>query len=292
MNTRRLASGILCLMFLGSCYAMAQVQAGVSLPKILWIYREDIKPARGAVHDRVEQGFAQLWAKAHVQPFLGLEAVSGNASESIFLSGYGSLEDYEKDFQTFSKTAEGPLKAEYEALEKQEAELVNSVRSIIAVYRPDLSYRMDPSLAGLPKARLMQITTIRIRIGKDEPFATGIKTWRSGFEKLNAPRPWAVYQVASGAPEGTYLVLQVMRSLKEIDEDIAMAPKLAETIGADALRDMLKGMSDTFISMENSIYAFNPRISNVPKAFADADPEFWAPKAKTAQKPSAEPKKP
>ncbi len=292
MKKHYLASGMLCLMLFGFCLAMAQAQTGVTLPKVLWIFREDIKPARGASHERVEHGLAQLWSKAHVQPFLGLDAVSGNANETLFLSGYESFEAFGKDFQIFSNAASGPMKAEYDSLQKQEAELVNSVRSIVAVYRAGLSYHMDSAMPGLPMARYMQITTMRTRLGKDEAFAEGAKVYRSAYEKINSERPWAIYQVISGAPAGTYLMFEAIKSLKDIDDDFAMESKLMAAMGEETLKNMSKGMADTFISIENSIYSFNPRISHVPKAFADVDPEFWAPKPKPAEKPATEPKKP
>src|SRR2546428_10890457 len=97
----------------------AAAQTAPQLPKVLWIYREDTKPARGSAHERVERGFAQHWAKNKVEPFLALEAVSGNMTEVMFLSGYGSLAAMEKDYQNFGKASNG---AEYEALQRQEAE--------------------------------------------------------------------------------------------------------------------------------------------------------------------------
>ena len=44
-----------------------------------------------------------------------------------------SLASMEKDYAIFGKASSG---AEYDALEKQEADLVNSVRSMVAVLRP------------------------------------------------------------------------------------------------------------------------------------------------------------
>ena len=46
-------------------------------------------------------------------------------------------------------------------------------------------------------------------------------------------------------------------------------------------------VSDSIMSSETSIYAFSPKMSNVGKDIASADPEFWTPKPKPAPKPAA-----
>src|SRR5262245_57801724 len=160
------------------CFSVANAQNAPELPKVLMIYREDAKPARGPVHTKVEQGLAQYWAKQKVQPFLGLEAWSGNANEVMFLLGYDSLASMEKDYQAFGKAANGP---EYEALIRQEAELINSVRSTVALLRPDLSYRPDKFMSVLPQCRYFAVETFRVRLGKDAEFEAGSKQFQSAF---------------------------------------------------------------------------------------------------------------
>ena len=83
------------------CSSVGAAQSTQELPRVLLIYREDAKPARGPVHSRVEQAFAQYWAKQKVQPFLALEAWSGNPNEVMFITGYDSLASMEKDYQLF-----------------------------------------------------------------------------------------------------------------------------------------------------------------------------------------------
>lgn len=262
-----------CVVLLVSASASAQTQP--ELPKVLWIYHEDGKPARGSAHERVERGFAQYWAKNKVQPFLGLEAVSGNATEVMFLSGYDSLAAMEKDYLTFGKAANGP---EYEALERQEAEVVTSVRSMVAVLRPDLSYRPERLMSVLPQSRYFNIQTFRVRLGRDADFAAGGKLFRDAFEKLKREQPYVMYQVMMGAPEGTYLLLSPMKSLKEIDDDFANQGALMQAMGDENMKNLMKGTGDVFLSMETNVYAFNPSISNVSKEFAAGDLKFWTPK--------------
>ena len=274
---------------LGSVVASAQTQP--QLPKVLWIYREDGKPARGAAHQKVEHGLAQYWAKNKVQPFLAMEAVSGNATEVMFLSGYDSLASMEKDYQAFGKAASG---AEYEALERQEAELVNGVRSMVAILRPDLSYHPERLMGVLPHCRYFNIETFRVRLGKDEEFGATGKMFQNAFEKLKQEQPYVFYQVLMGAPEGTYLLFSPLKSFKEVDDDFANQKAFMEAFGEENMKALTKATGDVILTMESNIYAFNPMMSNVSKEFAAGDTKFWAPKpvAKKAPAPKKEGAKP
>jgi hypothetical protein len=242
---------------------------------VIWIYREDVKPARTLAHQKVERGFTELWTKANTQPFLGLEAVSGNATETVFISGYDSMAAFEKDFQMFQKTMSGQLKSEYESLAKQEAELLNGVHSSIAVLRPDLGYKTESFMGDLPKARYTEVLTMRVRPGKGQQFAEGAKMFQQAYQKANIARPWVVYQILSGAPEGTYLIFAPLKSLGELDEMMAMQSKIREAIGEENLRKLDSG--DVLLSEEMTLYALNPEISHVSREFAAIDPDFWSP---------------
>ncbi len=263
--------------------AGASAQTQPELPRVLWIYREDAKPARGSAHERVERGFAQYWAKNKVQPFLGLEAVSGNATEVMFLSGYDSLASMEKDYLTFGKAANG---LEYEALERQEADVVTGVRSMVAVLRPDMSYHPERLMSVMPQSRYFSIETFRVRLGRDADFAAGGKLFRDAFEKLKREQPYVMYQVTMGAPEGTYLLFSPMKSLKEIDDDFASQGALMQAMGDENMQNLMKSTGEVFLSMETNVYAFNPSISNVSKEFAAGDAKFWTPKPMAKKAPA------
>jgi hypothetical protein len=274
-----------CAVLLGAVCASAQNQT--QLPKVLWIFREDTKPARGAAHQRVEQGFSQYWAKNKVAPFLAVEAVSGNATEVMFFSGYDSMASMEKDFQLFGK---GSSSAEYQALAKQEAELVNGVRSMVAMLRPDMSYHADHFMSVMPQSRYFSIETFRVKLGHDADFAAGGKLFQNAFEKMKRDQPYAMYQVVMGAPEGTYLLIAPMKSLKDIDDDYATQGALMQAMGADNLERLMKGAGDVFTSMETNVYSFNPSMSLVPKDMAAMDPKFWTPKPMVKRAPAAKKK--
>lgn len=149
---------------------------------------------------------------------------------------------------------------------------------MVAVLRPDLSYHPERLMNVLPKSRYFSIATFRVRLGRDADFAAGGKLFSGAFEKMKREQPYVMYQVMMGAPEGTYLLFSPLRSLKDVDDDIASQGALMQAMGDENMRNLMKGTGDVFLSMETNIYAFNPSISNVSREFAAGDLSFWTPK--------------
>ena len=89
---------VLSICLLGSALTTAQMPGPTvaTPPNVLYIFREDVKPARGPQHEKTEHGFAQFWAKGKVQTYYAFEAVSGNATEVLFISGYPSFRKMKK----------------------------------------------------------------------------------------------------------------------------------------------------------------------------------------------------
>jgi hypothetical protein len=292
MNKRHLLSIVVCLILFGQCLVWAQTSASTGPPKVLWIFREDVKVARGSAHGRLEHEWAQFWEKGQVRPFVAAQAMSGNPTEVLFISGYDSFASYEKDIQAFDKATSGPMKTLYNSLSGQEADLVNTVRSQLVIYRPELSYRAERIMPDMPKARYMEIAVMRTRPGKWAEFVSIVKLYQNALEKANTPLPWAIYEVSEGAPSGTYLILTFYKSLKEIDDAMAMEPKIMAAIGEEAIKNMGKDMADALVSTESNLYSFSPEMSLAPKEFISADPEFWTPKAKASPLPKSGVKQP
>ncbi len=246
----------------------------MAMPKILWIYREDVKPAKGISHEKVESEYARLWERAGVQPYLSLNAVSGDADETLFISGYDSFAALEKDYKTFDEVSAGPLKSNLDALAAQEAGLLNGAHSSIAVYRPDLSYLGQDFHARLPKSRYLNIESFHTRLGKGDEFAEGAKAYQEAYRELHIENPWVVYQLMSGGPQGTYLVISEMNSLSDMDAEMARQTQIDHAVNSKS-KDLMKHMDEAFLSMQTNIYRLNPKTSYVSEAFASEDPSFW-----------------
>ena len=244
-------------------------------PHLLRIFREDIKSGKGSAHEKVESAYVRAFAKSGYPNYLGLDGMSGT-NQAWFLENYDSYEALEKAIQLAQKE---PLKTTLAQLDAQDGELRSGERGMIATYQKDLSYTPVPS--NLAKARFVTINTIRIRPGHVPDFAEIRKLVNAAFEKSGNKQRRVVYSVTSGAPGGTYLVLSAMDSLKAMDTPPG-AMTMIEAFGADNLARYNKLQSETVISSENTMFGINPKMSNPPKEFIAADPDFWAPKPKPA----------
>jgi hypothetical protein len=247
--------------------------------RLLRIFREDIKSGKGSAHERVESAYARAFSKSGYPAYVGLDAMTG-ATQAWFIERYDSYEAMEKSIKM--SQAE-PLKTTLAQLDAQDGELRSGERGMIAVYQKDLSYLPVPPLG--PKARYYNIQMIRIRPGHAADFAEMRKLALAALAKSGSQRRFVVYLVNSGAPTGTYLVLSAVDSLKAMDPGPSPM-SMAEAFGAENQARYLKLQSEIVVSSESTLFTINPKMSNAPKEYVAADPDFWAPKpaaAKTAK---------
>jgi len=273
-SLRILAAGLL---LSGASLILAQ---SPEPPNILRIYREDIKSGRSSAHERVESGYARAFAKTAYPSYVALDGLSGT-SQVWFLEMNDSYAAMEKAIQ-LSETE--PLKSTLAQLSAQDGDLRTGERGMIATYQKDLSYLPVPS--NLAKARFFTINTVRIRPGHAADFAEMRKLLNAAFAKNGSQQRRVVYSVVSGMPNGTYLILSAMDSLKTMDP-LPTAMPMAQAFGPDNQARYNKLTADIVISAEQTLFAISPKMSNPTKEMIAADPDFWAPKPKpVAAKPA------
>ena len=264
--------------------AAAQPAAPPAPPKVLQIFREEVKPGKTAAHEKVEAGWPRAFAKAKWPTYyLAATSVTG-PSEAWFITGYDSYASYETDQKNLEKAS--ALFAETQRLSALDGELLTQGRSMLATYRGDLSYNTGVDLA---KMRYFTITVTRVRPGHDAEFVEARKTVKAAHEKAGLTDPAVIFQVTAGAPSGTYLVLVPRASLEELDR--------SEAIHGDAYRQALGGeagqkrlaeiQSSALISSESNHFAFSPTMSYSSPRMVEGDPAFWTPKPAAAPKPPA-----
>jgi hypothetical protein len=268
-SVRVLAAG---LVLFGASLILAQ---SPEPPHIVRIIREDIKPGKAAAHEKVETGYARAFSKSKYPNYFALENITGS-SQAWYVEGYDSYASLE---QTIHVAQAEPLKGALDQLDAQDGELRSSERSMIATYQKDLSYLPVPS--NLPKARFVTINVVRVRLGHAADFAEMRKLLYAAFDKTNNQLRRVVYNVNSGAPAGTYVILSAMESLKAMDPPPS-AMSMAAALGAENQARYNKLQTEIVISSENTLFAVNPKMSNPAKEFITADPDFWAPKPKSA----------
>ena len=273
-----------CLFLSASSIALAQEQAPSGPPKVLQIFREDVKPGKGAAHEKVEAGWPRAFANAKSPThYIAMVSVTG-PSEAWFLTGFDSLAAWEKDRQDTEKNT--ALTAVLDQLLEKDGELLSGFRSIVATYREDLSYR--PTGVNIGQMRYFYVTTFRIRPGHENDYVAANKIVRAAHEKANVPEHWAVFQVTSGMPNGTYLSFQPLKTLAEVDAFSQTHGKAYQEATGDAGRQKLRELAGAgTLSSETSIFAFSPKMSYVSKETASADPDFWTPKPAAKAVPAA-----
>jgi hypothetical protein len=254
-------------------------------PKVIQIFREEVKPGKGAAHEKVEVGWPRAFAKANSPThYLALTSVSG-PTEAWFIAGYDSLAAWEKDTQNNDKNP--ALSAELQRLSAEDGDLLSSVRSVVATYQPDMSYRANGINIG--ETRYFYINTVRMRPGSS--YSDMNKITLAAHEKANVPERWAVFQVIYGMPAGTYLMFVPMKSLADADAFPETHGKAyRDAIGEDGSKKLTEMAKSGVIVSETNIYALNPKMSYPSKETVAVDPAFWAPKPKApAAKPAPKP---
>jgi hypothetical protein len=245
-------------------------QQPVAPPAVLRIFREEIKEGKAAAHEKTEAAFMQAAEKAkYPAHILGLTNITGT-SLAVFLEGHA----------TFASVADSQAALdtpEFGKLDSADAELRINQRSILAAYRADLSYAADKT--NLPKVRFVSIETIRVREGQEQKFTELARLVVAAAEKSGDTQSVATYQVVSGAPNGTFLLLEPMESLRSMDEGSQREQALAQAVlhGPQTMRELI----ETIANAESLLFAVDPMMSYVPKEWADASPDFWG------QKPAA-----
>jgi hypothetical protein len=260
----------------------AEVQDESNAPKVLMVVREQIKEGREAAHARAEEAWPRIFQKGGVKThYIGMTAESG-PSEAWFLEPYRSFDGMEKERAEIGKS---PLAPDLEAANVVDGDLRTGSRTLLSVFRSDLSYHPAEAMSSLPKCRHMAVTVLHVKYGRDADLAQLAKLIIDGQQKSNSDQPILTYQAVSGTASGTYLLLSPMDTLTRMDAAPARTAATRQAMGERNRQHFDALATETIQSSESFLFAFNPRMSYVSKEFAAADPDFWNPKPEPPAKP-------
>ena len=265
----------------GAAQVAAQIQEESPAPKVLMVTREQIKEGREAAHVKAEEAWPRMFQKGNVKThYLGMATEAG-PSEAWFLEPYDSFGGMEKER---AEIEQSPLAADLEVANVQDGDLRTGSRTLLAVFRGDLSYHPAEAMSSLPKCRHMAVTVLRIKYGQDAELAQAAKLLIDGDDKSGSDQPVLAYQVVSGGPSGTYLLFSPMDSLAHMDAAPARMAAARQAMGERNRQHFDTLAPDVVQSSESLLFAFNPRMSYVSKELAAAAPDFWIPKPKPPAK--------
>ena len=196
---------------------------------------------------------------------LGATSVTGPSETWSFemLDSFASMEDLDKALSMMSTGV------------PYSDDVLPPARTLIALYRANLSHRWDEAAKIIPKARYFLVSIYRIRPGAQTGFADLVKMRTSRFESINFDQPEIAYQIMSGMPSGTFLFITPLASLATFDDGLAKTPDGIREIAAEQ-----KLAAEVEIGHESFLFRIDPSRSNVSDEFASADPEFWSSRPK------------
>ena len=277
----------------GSTLTVAQDASTTSpLPKILQFTIEYTKPYKGgAAHDKTESAFIAAEQKAKFPVYyIAMNSMSGKA-RALFMTRYDSFADWEKDNKLVDSNP--TLGAGLERAGLADGELLDEVDSVVYTYEEDLSFHPH---SDLDKHRVYQISVFHVRPGKQKEWREVVKMVKDAHEKAGTSAHWGMYEIAFGAPDGTFIALTGDPSMSAIDLGYSEDKKFVAALGGDeGMRKLDEKFGDAVESSHSELFTVNPKQSYVSDDWIKADPGFWRPKAATmpAAKPAAmAPKKP
>lgn len=266
--------------------AVAQDAASSSSAStVLQITREFVKPYRnGAAHDKTESNFAAAFAKAKFPAnYVGMTSMSGK-SRSLYFTSYATFAEWQKANELEGK---GTLGAELEKAGFDDSANLDELDSVIYTSDADLSYHSRKDLQGV---RYYEISVFHVRPGHRNDWHELVKMVKDANEKAGTSNHWGMFDIAYGAPDGTYIAITGDDSMAAIDRSFAESKKWIEAMGGEegmAKFDKLYG--EAVDESRTELFAVNPRQSYVPDTWIKADPGFWKPKAAAAAPAKAAP---
>jgi hypothetical protein len=269
----------------GICLCATSAQEKMSIPRVLQIQREFLKPGKaGSIHEVKESAFIDAMSRAKWPThYIGMTSLSGK-SRALFFTSYNSFEAWEKDYAGVSKNA--ALASALDRAYAADGELQDSTDTGVFLFQEEMSLRPKPDLGA---ARYMEISAYHVRPGHNKEWTEAVKLVKAAYEKGVPESHWGVFEQAYGGDGGTYLVLTSHKSLSEVDQGFADEKKFVATMGEDGMKKLSELIAVCIESSQHQLFAINPRMSYVPDEWIKSSPDFW--NVKPAAKATVAPKK-
>lgn len=242
-------------------------------PKLLQIYREQVKAGQAAAHAKTEAGWpAALGKSKSPDYYLALTSMIG-PQVAWFISPWESYTAWGKSMARDEANAE--LSAELQRLSAADAQHIDPLPSLEAMARPELGHGVYPDLN---KQRFWEITIMRVRPGHDDKFEAAAKAYKAMATRSMPNAKWRVYQVSAGMPGSTYLIFSSVDSFGQFDAMFTESMAGEKTVTAEERAVFQKFNTEALISAETNKYRLDPAMSYVSPETRASDPAFWSKK--------------
>ncbi len=261
---------------LGVSGAIPAQELPTSQPRYLQIIREEVKIGRDADHAKLEAGWPAAFERAKSPDYyLAMVSMTG-ANEAWFVIPQAS--NAAADATMKRQMTDRQLSGELERLAKADADMVNSVRTLLASARPDLSYGAYPDLS---KQRFWEITMFRVRPGHEGQFDAAAKSYIAATKRTAPNASFRTYEIIAGMAGPTYLVFSSLPSYADFDGMASDGEKTWTGMTPDEMSVMNKFSAEGAINVETNRYRLSPAMSYVSRAVRMSDPAFWMPAKRT-----------
>jgi hypothetical protein len=278
---------VLAITLVASAFSQVKAQPAERMapPPVLLIVREEIKPGKMPAHNAHSASFARIFRQLQAPSYrIAMVPVAGSENDVVYitpLQTFKEMEQMQAETDRKMSAASGATRSELDRLEREAPDLHANMRDFFTVYRPDLSFEAGVDIRQM---RYFAITTVRVRPGQEDQYAEYVRNLTNvARAKAKAELHIAAFQVIAGSPSTTYMFFRPMKSLA--DYDLRIGPRVREAMSDDQKKKADKMAGETVVFSETSVYAINPRMSYVPKDFADGDPTFWNPKPEPPPRP-------
>jgi hypothetical protein len=225
-------------------------------PKALLLVYQQFLPGKAGTRQNLEMELARTFDQLAVPiSWVELESLTGS-SEALFIDPVSSFAEIEKAGTALAQLY--ATRADLAQSQQQIDDVIASSRTLTAMLRDDLS--LSPAAFNFAKARYLRIRVVHVRPERERDFVNAVASHHPQSE--GQARVWAAYQVNGGMPDLTFLFIEPMRSMQEVDQEWpGAALELAPL--------------ETAASSETNFYAIHPEMSHVSKEFAATEPKFW-----------------
>jgi len=258
--------------------AIAQTQESY-----LDVYTVQVKPEKRADFDAISKKIVAANRQNGGDSWLAVETVYGPGNRVSFISTRQSYADIEKATGAFDEALQKTFGKTTEKTLQDFAQCLESSRSEIRRRRWDLGSNAPSDPAALSKliagSRWLRTTAVHVRPGQNNHFEAILKDLKAARDKASPPQIMLVSQAVAGQQGTVYYVTTLQTTLAGFDA----VPALPQLLGNEGYDKFLKASAEVVETMETSINRFIPEISNAPEEVAASAPEFWRPKAASAQ---------
>jgi len=216
MNRIKLFLWSLSVLTLGNSNAVFAQDLPKTQPKLITIWREEVKVGHAAEHAKHEAGFVAAFEKAKSPyHYMAMTSLTG-PTEAWYVTPF---ESHAAIADSMKREDQDPaLSSALARLGLEDAKYIDGARIIQAQARTDLSVGTFPDLA---KARFFGISTISVRPGHEAQFEAAAKAYGAARMRAVPKHGFRVYQVIAGMPTPTFLVFSTVESYAEFDETTA-----------------------------------------------------------------------